>query len=294
MFILKELRQITVIGLGLLGGSITLAVLRSFSNIKAVGYTHRAVTRRKAKRLAVASEVVDDIKASVAEADIVILATPICTFENIFSEIAGALPRGCIVTDVGSTKVLPHRWAAKRLPKGVHYVGSHPIAGSEQRGVEFATDDLFDGALCILTTTTKANRQAVQTLKRFWSKLGCDVKLLGPTEHDRAFANVSHLPHITAAALVNASKAEDLKFAGMGFIDTTRIASGPANIWADIVLTNSANTVRGIDKVIAELLKLKKAIKNGNEKQVEKLLMAARDKRAAMIKDKMRKKESVS
>ncbi len=134
----------------------------------------------------------------------------------------------------------------------------------------------------------------MQILKGFWSKLGCDVKLLGPTEHDRAFANVSHLPHITAAALVNASKAEDLKFAGMGFIDTTRIASGPANIWADIVLTNSANTVRGIDKVIAELLKLKKAIKNGNEKQVEKLLMAARDKRAAMIKDKMRKKESVS
>ncbi len=117
MFILKELRQITVIGLGLLGGSITLAVLRSFPNIKAVGYTHRAITRRKAKRLAVASEVVDDIKASVAEADIVILATPICTFENIFSEIAGALPHGCIVTDVGSTKVLPHRWAAKRLPK---------------------------------------------------------------------------------------------------------------------------------------------------------------------------------
>jgi len=291
---MKDLRQTTVIGLGLLGGSISLAVLRSFTRVKVIGYTHRPSTRTKARQLAVATEIVDCLKSSVSEADIVILATPIVTFEKIFSEIADALPNGCIVTDVGSTKVLPHRWAAKKLPKSVHYVGSHPIAGSEQRGIEFARDDLFDGAMCILTTTKKTNPQAVQNLKIFWSKLGCSVKSMTPAEHDRTFANVSHLPHITAAALINANNNEELKFAGKGFMDTSRIASGPANIWADVLLTNATNTTRGIDKIIAELVKLKKAIKKENKREIEKLLKKARTKRAAMIKYKIKKKEIIS
>ena len=291
---MKDLRQTTVIGLGLLGGSISLAVLRSFTRVKVIGYTHRPSTRTKARGLAAATEIVDSLKSSVSEADLVILATPIVTFEKIFSEIADALPNGCIVTDVGSTKVLPHRWAAKKLPKSVHYVGSHPIAGSEQRGIEFARDDLCDGAMCILTTTKKTNRQAVQTLKKFWSKLGCSVKSMTPAEHDRIFANVSHLPHITAAALINANNNEELKFAGKGFMDTSRIASGPVNIWADVLLTNANNTTKGIDKIIAELVKLKKAIKKENKREIEKLLKKAKTKRAAMIKYKIKKKEIIS
>ena len=294
VLILKELKQITVIGLGLLGGSITLTVLRTFAGVKTVGYSHRSATRTKARQLALATEIVSDIRASVANADLVILATPIGTFEQIFSEISGALPTGCIVTDVGSTKVMPHRWAAKKLPETIHYVGSHPITGSEQRGIEFARDDLFDRAVCILTTTKKTNRQAVQTLKRFWSELGCCVKLMRPAEHDRIFANVSHLPHIIAAALINANSRETLKFAGKGFMDTSRIASGPANIWADVLLTNANNTSSGIDKIIAELGKLKKAIKTGNKKQIENLLKTARSKRSAMINYKIKKKELIS
>ena len=280
--------------MGLLGGSVTLAVLRSFPRIKAVGYSHRPVTRRKARRLGVAAEVVDDIKTSVSGADLVILATPICTFEEIFGTIADSLPAGCIVTDVGSTKVLPHHWAAKRLPKTVHYVGSHPIAGSEQRGVEFARADLFEQALCVLTTTKNTNRRAVQTLKSFWSHLGCRVKVMKPAEHDRVFAGISHVPHIVAAALINANDSETLKFAGKGFMDTSRIASGPANIWTDVFLTNVKNSTGGIDKVIAELEKIKRAIRSGNKKQVEKLLKMAGTKRAALIKHKIKKKELIS
>jgi prephenate dehydrogenase len=290
---MKDLNQITVIGLGLLGGSISLAVLRSFSRVKVVAYTHRASTRAKAGQLAVASEVVDDLCRSVSDSDLVILATPLCTFENIFGEIADSLPNGCIVTDVGSTKVFPHRWAAKKLPASVHYVGSHPIVGSEQRGVEFARDDLFVQAVCILTTTEKTNRQAVRVLKRFWSELGCFVKIMEPADHDRVFADVSHLPHIIAAALINANDGEDLKFAGKGFMDTSRVASGPANVWADVLLTNTKNTSRGIDKVINELMKFKKAIETQNKREVEKLLEKARDKRTAMISYKMEKKEII-
>ncbi len=271
-----------------------MAVLRSFAQVKVVGYTHRPSTRDKARQLAVADEVVDDICQSVCDSDLVILATPLYTFENVFVEIADALPRGCIVTDVGSTKVLPHHWADKKLPSSVHYVGSHPVAGSEQRGIEYARDDLFDQAMCILTTTEKTNRRALQVLKRFWSGLGCFVKIMRPVEHDRIFANISHLPHMIAAALINANSNEDLKFAGKGFMDTSRVASGPANIWADVLLTNTKNASRGIDRVIAELTKLKEAIRGGNKAEIEKLLEKARDKRTTLVNYKIKKKEMIS
>jgi len=288
---LKDLKQISVIGLGLLGGSISLAISRSLPKVKVVGYTHRAATRRRARKLSIANKIMHDIKKSVFEADLVIIATPISTFEQVFLDIAKALPAGCIVTDVGSTKVLSHRWAAKRLPKRVRYVGSHPVAGSEQRGVRFAKADLFERATCILTTTAETDRQAVQTVKRFWSHLGCSVKMMRPDEHDRIFANISHVPHVVAAALINANSEEDFKYAGTGFIDTSRIASGPSNIWTDILLTNNKNTIKGIDRIIAELSKLKRAINNQNKRQIEFLLEAARNKRAGLIRYKVRRKE---
>jgi prephenate dehydrogenase len=290
---MKDLKQLSIIGLGLLGSSVSLAVLRSFARVNVIGYSHRPSTRNKARKLAVSSDIVDSLKSSVARADLVILATPILTFERIFSEISDSLPDGCIVTDVGSTKMLPHRWATKNLPKGVHYIGSHPITGSEQRGIEFARDDLFEGAICILTTTKKTDPQALQTLKSFWSKLGCSVKLMTPKVHDRIFANVSHLPHIAAAALINANNKEELKFAGKGFIDTSRIASGPANIWSDVLLTNVNNTTKGIEKFIVELVKIKKAIKKENKQKIEQLLEKARTKRAILIKYKYKKKELI-
>ncbi|MGB7581697.1 MAG: prephenate dehydrogenase/arogenate dehydrogenase family protein [Sedimentisphaerales bacterium] len=290
---MQHLRKITVIGLGLLGGSVGLAVSQSLSGVKTAGFSHRASTRAKARRLKVVDEVFDDIKASVKDADLVILATPIGNFEDTFCQIADALPAGCIVTDVGSTKLMPHHWAAKCLPKNVHYVGSHPIAGSEQRGVEFCRDDLFYKALCILTTTKTTNKRSLQIVKEFWSALGCFIKIMTPAQHDRIFADVSHLPHITAAALVNASNAEELKFAGKGFMDSSRIASGPANIWADVLLTNAQNAVRGIDHLTAELTKLKKAIRAGNRKKIETLLDAAREKRSSLVKYKMNRKELI-
>jgi prephenate dehydrogenase len=290
---MQQLRKVVVIGLGLLGSSVCLAVSRALPGVKTAGFAHRPSTRAKARQLKIADEVFDDIRASVADANIVILATPIATFEGIFREIADALPAGCIVTDVGSTKVFPHKWAAKHLPKTVSFVGSHPIAGSEQRGVEFGRDDLFYRALCILTTTKATNKKSLRILKAFWSALGCFVKVMSPAEHDRIFADVSHLTHITAAALVNASNAEELKFAGKGFMDSSRIASGPANIWADVLLTNAKNVSRGIDRLAGELAKLKKAIRSGNRRQIEKLLEAARTKRSTLVEYKMSRKELI-
>ncbi|MBN2456092.1 MAG: prephenate dehydrogenase/arogenate dehydrogenase family protein [Sedimentisphaerales bacterium] len=288
---MKELRQISVVGLGLLGGSVCLSIQRRFPTIKVVGYTHRPVTRRKARKLAVAAEIADEIKPSVSGADLVILASPIYTFEEIFSDIAEALPKGCIVSDVGSVKALPHRWAGRILPKTVRYVGSHPIAGSEHRGVEFARDDLFEKAPCILTATKTTNQQALRTLKKFWSTIGCSVKVMTPAKHDIIFANVSHLPHAAAAALINSNTDSALKFAGRGFIDTSRIASGPANIWADVMLANADNITKAIDRMTGELAKLEKAIKNNNRRQIEAFLKKASSKRSSLIRNKMKRKE---
>ncbi|MEN6428562.1 MAG: prephenate dehydrogenase/arogenate dehydrogenase family protein [Phycisphaerales bacterium] len=288
---MKSLRQVSIIGLGLLGGSISLAVRQRMPGVVVVGYSHRAATRRRAKALGIASRVVGDLTSAVKTADVVILATPIFTFEQYFADLADLVPPGCIVTDVGSTKLLPHQWADQRLGKAARYVGSHPIAGSEQRGVEFARDDLFDQARCILTTTQATDRSATRTLREFWVALGCNVGVMNPVEHDRVFANISHLPHVMAAGLVNASDDEDMKFAGKGFLDSTRISSGPASIWADVVLANRENIANGIERTIAELSKLEGAIRDGNRERITELLETARRKRATLVKYKIRKKE---
>jgi len=287
----NELRQVSIIGLGLLGGSVALAVRQRMPGTAVLGYSHRPATRRRAKALGVVTETAGNLKAAAAEADLVVLATPIFTFEKYFMDLSGLVPRGCIITDVGSTKVLPHMWAQKRLPGYVRYVGSHPIAGSEQRGVGFARDDLFDQARCILTTTPATDRGAVKALKTFWSMLGCSVQVMDPAEHDRVFANISHLPHVMAAGLVNASAEEEMMFAGKGFLDSTRIASGPPSVWTDVLLANRANIADGIDRAIAELSRLRAAIKGGKRRQIEQLLEAACRKRATLVKYKIRKKE---
>ena len=288
---MNDLRQIGIIGLGLLGGSVSLAIRQSSSAAKVVGYSHRAATRRKARDLALATQVVDDLAEAVADSDLVILATPIFTFDSYFEQMSGMLRPGCIVTDVGSTKTLPHAWAEQRLDSRVHYVGSHPVAGSEQRGLEFARDDLFVQARCILTTTPQTHRPAIRVLKGFWSSLGCHVVTMDPQDHDRVFANISHLPHVLAASLVNASDPEDMKFAGKGFLDSSRIASGPSGIWTDVLLANGENIAAGIDRVIAALTRFKQVVQDKDRNAIEAQLEAARKKRAALVQYKMRKKE---
>ncbi len=280
--------------MGLLGGSVSLAIRQRMPGTTVVGYSHRAATRDKARGLALATQVVDDLASAVTEADLVILATPIFTFERYFAEMSATLLPGCIVTDVGSTKVLPHQWAEQSLTERARYVGSHPIAGSEQRGLEFARDDLLAQARCILTTTPQTDRAAIRTLKAFWTDLGCHVQTMTPENHDRVFANISHLPHLIAAGLVNASEWEDVRFAGKGFLDSTRIASGPATIWTDVLLANGDNIADGIDRILVELARLRKAVKERDRKEIEALLEGARRKRASLIKYKIRKKELFS
>jgi prephenate dehydrogenase len=291
MFKIKDLNKITVIGMGLLGASISMSAMRAFPKVLIVGFSHRKSTRRKAGHLNVANHVAETLKESVSDADIVILATPILTFEAYFCQIAPFLKPGCIVTDVGSTKACVHQWASKTLPKSVSFVGSHPIAGSEKRGVEYARDDLLTTARCILTQTPKTNKQAVGLLKSFWTALGCRVETMNPAKHDRVYGLISHLPHITAAALVNANDLEDMKFAGKGFIDTSRLASGPVDVWTDVLVTNDRNIILGLDRLIRQLNKLKAAMHTKNAHKIAKLLENAREKRHVLMEYKLKHRE---
>ena len=288
---MNDLEKVSVIGMGLLGSSVSLAICRAFPGVCVSGFSHRAVTREKARQMQVAGVIEETLEACLNESDLVILATPIRTFEGLFRQMQPVLKPGCIVTDVGSTKRLPHQWAGRIFGKRIHYAGSHPIAGSEKRGVEFARDDLLFGSRCIVTRQAGTNASAVETLEQLWTRLGCKVDIMSPQRHDRIFGHISHLPHITAAALVNANPLSLLKFAGKGFIDTSRVASGPANIWTDILLTNAEHTVEGIDQLIAELKKIRTAIHKKDEKQIERLLERARARREAMIAYKIEQKE---
>jgi prephenate dehydrogenase len=288
---MRVIKQVSVVGLGLLGASVSLSMQRSMGVVKIVGYSHRESTRQKARLQGIAAVVADTLEAAVEDADLVILATPIRTFERYFKEMSGILRPGAIVTDVGSTKGVVHRWAAKLLPKQAHFVGSHPIAGSEKQGLDYGRDDLLLGARCILTRTKGTDVKALAVVRSFWEKLGCTVEVMTPAAHDRTLGMVSHLPHITAASLVNANRLEDLYSAGKGFMDTSRVASGPANIWMDILLTNPEACVAGIDKLIAELERFRSAIDKGDEKELETLLEQARQKREQLIAYKLERKE---
>lgn len=288
---MKEIKKVSVIGIGLLGASVLLAVQRAMSGVRTAGFSHRQSTREKARNLGISHEVCEDIGEAVKDADLLILATPITIFQDTFRQITPHLKKGCIITDVGSTKQLVHKWADKTLGKNVFYVGSHPIAGSEKRGLEFARDDLFNGANCIITSDNTTNKRASKIVENFWKGLGSIIYKMSPDMHDRVLADISHLPHILAAALVNASDFEELKYAGKGFLDTSRIASGPANVWTDIFLTNSTNTSRAIDRLIKQLNKLKAAVKAKDIKKIESLLEQARVKRENLVNYKIGKGE---
>jgi prephenate dehydrogenase len=288
---INDLEKISVIGLGLLGGSLGLAVQSTFPRARRLGYSHRAVTRTKAIELGGVDEIYPDVADAVRDAQLVILASPISTFEPLMQAMADHLAPGCIVTDVGSTKVLPVRWARRYLKKTIQFLGSHPMAGSEQRGVEFARADLFFGAPCILTPTQQTKKSTIRFLKDFWQALGMRVQVMNPSEHDRVLARISHLPHLLATAMVNVSDPKELLLCGKGFLDTTRIASGPPNVWRDIIMANTNNTRAAIGKLIRELTRMQTALDQENEKTIVKMLTDAQAKRNTLVEQKMKRKE---
>lgn len=278
-----DLQRLSILGVGLLGGSIGLACRSALKNCEIIGYGHRADSLEAALRLGVIDRATDDLADAVRGADLVILCTPVGLFGDILRRIGPALKPGALVTDVGSTKRSVVAEAEKWLPKGVHFVGSHPMAGSEKRGVQFARADLFVDALCILTPTEKTDTAAVGRIEEFWRLLGMRTSRMSALEHDRLVGMVSHVPHAVAAGLVRMQPEEAMRLAGKGFFDTTRIAGGDGGLWRDILLDNADNVREGIVRLQGELAELVKKLDEKDAKGLVEWL-----DRAAKLREKQK------
>jgi prephenate dehydrogenase len=245
---------------------------------------------------AVTFDAVDEITLDPAEgvrgADLVIVCTPISAMRSMFEAMAPHLPKGCLVTDVASTKAEVVRLAERVLPGHVRFVGSHPMAGSEKTSVEFARADLFQNAACIVTPTRKSDAAAVAALSEFWKRVGGHVQLLTPRAHDVAMARVSHLPHAVAAALVLLAGARrGTRYAGPGFGDATRIASGDPDLWRDVFASNRTAVLRALDALNGELKRFREILETRNDQALATWLGKAKAKRDAWIASRYAQKE---
>lgn len=280
------LRKLTILGPGLLGGSIGLAARHRAVAEQVCVWARRPEAAAQARELGAADTTATDPCAAVHEADLVVLATPIGRMSALADQVADALAPGCLVTDVGSVKYPVVTALTHRLEGRAAFVGSHPMAGSERAGIEAARADLFEQAVCIVTPTETTPAAVVQRAHDFWKALGCSVRTLPPQVHDEIVARVSHLPHLTAAALVNVvarEGAEILGCAGPGFRDSTRVAGGPAEMWTEICLENQQEIRRGLDELIDELGRFREALENADAVELRALL-----KRAKHYRDEMK------
>jgi len=274
-------QRAAIIGTGLIGGSLGMALRR-----RELAWHVVAVARtEESLRLALARGVADSATRSLAEAvngaDLVVLAAPVSLIIQHLELIAETVSDSCLVTDVGSVKAPIVAVAEKALRHPGQFVGGHPLAGSERRGIAAARPDLLEGAAWVLTPTAVTDEAALDRAQDLIARLGARSLLLSPQEHDELVARTSHLPHLAAAALVNVvaarikERAETLDIIGQGFRDTTRIAAGDAALWADIALANADALLAAVEELSEGIGRFSAAIKAGSRDELERLLADA-------------------
>ena len=254
------IRQLAIVGVGLLGGSVAKGARLGGLARRIIGIGRDARRLRPALDDGTLDLAVTDLEGGVREADFILLAAPVLTIEGLLERVWRAAPDGALITDVGSTKRnivrAAERFAATR---SLSFVGSHPLAGSEQAGYRVARADLFRGATVVVTPTEATELGALKKTTEFWEALGARVSSLDPETHDRTVAAISHLPHLIACALVDgAARVEPsaLELAARGFRDTTRIAAGDPDMWTEIFLANRdalSATVEAFREALADL-----------------------------------------
>lgn len=269
---MKKFGKITIIGVGLIGGSIGLAVKKRRLAKEVVGVFRRPSTLKKALRYGAIDKGTMSIQEGVKDADLVILATPVSFIPRIAREVAKYTRKDAIITDVGSTK----KWIVSKIETMGLFVGTHPMAGSEHAGVEFARKDLFEDSPCIVTKTDRTDKKALVKIVNFWKALGAKVMIMSPAEHDRSVSAISHLPHIVAFSLAGAVRVKDLKYAAEGFKDTTRVALSDPNLWADIFMSNKREILKAGCAFEKYYKKIITAILKGKRPEIVRLLKRAR------------------
>jgi len=277
-----DIRHVTIVGVGLLGGSAGLALKAFDPNIRIAGVGRRRESLEQALAIGAVDTICTDAAEAVGATDLVILATPVGAFERHMRSVAERLRPGAIVTDVGSTKVSVVR-AAHRLLGAKRFCGSHPMAGSEQKGPNFARADLFTGATCILTPTALTPPEVAERVRTLWQKMGMRTVMMTPARHDRVVARVSHLPHALASLLMLLPELADLDVSATGFRDTTRLASGDPEMWRDIFLTNRPGILRALDDFHESLRGLRSLVADGDGHGLEQFFTAAKKRRDTTI-----------
>jgi prephenate dehydrogenase len=282
-------KQLGLVGCGLMGGSFALALKRSGLVKRVVGFSPSKTTTSRALQMGVIDQIATSASNAVIGCDLVLIAVPVSATEASFQAIAQELSSNCLLMDVGSTKsdVLAAAKAALGK-KFAQFVPAHPIAGKEVAGVEHADADLYTGCQVILTPTDltdlTGNTQLQQAIT-LWQALGCKVRHMSATDHDAAFAAVSHLPHLLAFAFMNGissqkQRSEFLDLAGPGFRDFTRIAAGDPKVWRDIFLANSAEVLAQSQNFRSSLEALERAVLAGDSAAIEALISQASHLRA--------------
>jgi prephenate dehydrogenase len=280
-------RKITIIGVGLLGGSIGLAVKRRKLAAPGgvAGFVRRTVSLKDCERAGAVDFATTDLLAAVWDADLVILCTPLAQMQRRVREMLPALKRGAVVTDVGSVKAGVVRDLEPLVAKaGACFVGSHPMAGAERTGVGAASAGLFVNAVCVVTPTKRSNPAAVRKVEGFWKALGARTVRLPPEGHDLLVSRSSHLPHVLAATLAGyvlkpGHPKTQAALCANGFRDTTRIASGSPEMWRDIALANRKNLGRAMKDFMAEAGKFQRALAKADAKAIMKYFETAKLRR---------------
>lgn len=280
-------RKIALIGVGLLGGSLALAIReRKLASVVA-GFVRRDASIAECEQAGLKDFATRDIQTAVHDADLVILCTPLAQMRELTTQFVPALKANAIVTDVGSVKGSVARALEPLVTSaGANFIGGHPMAGAEKMGVSAARADLFRNAVCVLTPTASSHSASVQKLEEFWRTLGTRVLRLTPEQHDELVARCSHLPHVLAAGLASyvldpAHAKEQSLLCANGFRDTTRIASGSPEMWRDISVANRALLAQSLSAYIAELQHVQELIAAGDAPALEEFFAQAKKRRDA-------------
>lgn len=283
------INKLAVVGVGLIGGSLSLALKATGSVGEVVGIGRGRPNLDTALKLRVVDSVTQDLAAGVAGADVVFLSTPVLTLGPVAREMMPHLKSGAILTDGGSVKQAVIDEIEPYLRADVHFVPGHPIAGTEHSGAEAAFASLYQGRRCILTPTPRTNPAALARIQAMWQAAGCEVVAMDVEKHDRVLAAISHLPHMVAYALVNAVGAYDryqeniLEYSAGGFRDFTRIASSDPTMWRDIALTNREALVEMMGQFEAFLRELKEDVARGDSERLFEFFRRSKESRDAIL-----------
>ena len=281
---------IALIGIGLIGSSISHAVRRGGVASRIVGHAKSETTRQKALRLGLVTAVYGHAAEAVKDADLVILCVPVGACAAIAAEIGPHLRPGAILTDVGSVKGAVVRDVGPHVPAGVHFIPGHPIAGTEHSGPDSGFAELYDGRWTILTPLPDSDPAVVSKLKAFWEALGSNVEIMDAEHHDLVLGITSHVPHLiafnivnTAAHLGRVTDSEVIKFSAGGFRDFTRIAASDPTMWRDVFLNNREAVLEMLGRFTEDLIHLQRSIRFGDGETLFKLFTEARQVRRSII-----------